>query len=205
MILAVSVRAQHIDHVRMTCRAEDALVVPALARAKVVCRITKICHVRAGLLHENRAAGLGSVGDPKAAIRLAIGHAAVALTLVDPRMSVRLGGYGEFSSVGVGETEEGTAADLACVDVGPCSTVVIRTPEALVVGGRVEHARVCRIYREGRCAPGRSEARFERLPRLPAQHHRAVLEKVQGRAAVDGFPHAYTVTGWDLRDRARGG
>src|SRR5438046_5722298 len=84
MVLTVSVRAQDIDHVRMTCGTNDTLVIPALAGAEVVGCIANIGHIRAGLIHKDGAARFDRLGyeDP------AVGRAAVAFSRVHPGMIV---------------------------------------------------------------------------------------------------------------------
>ena len=193
VILAVDVRAHHEYGIRMACRADDALVIPALARAKVVGRITRISRVRARLVDERRRAGLDRLGDEQAAVR----RAAIAFCRVHPGMTVGRRRERELTPhrarVGHG------------VNVRPCHAVVGRTPDAHIIGGRVDHARMRRIDRESGCAAGRSEARFERLARLRAQNDGAVLDQRKRGATVRRLPHADARRSrWDLRDRACG-
>src|SRR5438309_1465257 len=67
MILAVHVRALHEHRLRMACRTGDALVVPALPSAEVICRIAQIRHIVARLVDEGRRAGLDSIRYEEAA------------------------------------------------------------------------------------------------------------------------------------------
>ena len=159
MILSIGVRTQYVNHVWVSSRAKDALIIPALPGAEVEGGITNIRYVAAGLLHEGRTARLHRLGDPEAAVW----RAAVAFTLIHARVSIRRGCNGEFASIG-----REVARDLARVDIGPVGAVVSRTPDAHVVGGRVDHARVRRVDSEGSGAAGRPEARLECLPGLPA-------------------------------------
>src|SRR5207253_10712745 len=147
----------------MACGANDALVVPALPGAEVVGCIAGIRHVFACLLDKRWGTGLNRFGDPEAAVRIARGRAAVALRLVHARVPVQCRRYRELTSGGA------AAARLAGVDVSPRHAVVGRPPDAHVVGGRVDHARVGWIYCESRCAARRPEARWERLAGLRAE------------------------------------
>src|SRR5439155_17110196 len=107
MILAVGVGAQHINHVRITCGTKDALVIPTLARAKIVGGVARIRDVATRLLGKSRGASLDRLGDPEAAVW----RAAVAFSLIHTRMSIRCGCNGELATVGVE-----AARDLARVN-----------------------------------------------------------------------------------------
>ena len=143
MILSIGVRTQYVNHVWVSGRAKDALIIPALPGAEVEGGITNIRYVAAGLLHEGRTARLHRLGDPEAAVW----RAAVAFTLIHARVSIRCGCNGELAAVG-----SEVARDLARVNIGPIGAVISRAPDAHIVGGRIDYARMCWIYRESRCA-----------------------------------------------------
>ena len=173
MILVVVVRALDVDHVWMTGWADNPLVIPALASAEVPRCVARVGNIRARLQHEGGATRLDRVGDKETAEAgrrsgsARIGRrdrARVTFGLIHPRVPVRRRRDRELTPRGA------AAAGLARVDVRPRRAVVDRPPDTDVIGRRVDHARVCRIDRESRCAARRPKGRFERLARLRPYH-----------------------------------